>query len=138
MATEHKCNIIMIGDCDVGKTSILKMYSGEVFSNSHMATSGVDYIKKTFTPENSSTGSKMTVNIWDTAGQERFKTLSMSFYQRAHGVILCFDVANANSFKNLKCWLEFIKRHAEENIAKILVGNKIDMEEDRKISEHDA
>ena len=80
----------------------------------------------------------MQVKIWDTAGQERFRTLTLSFYKQAQGVILCFDVTNANSFKNVKMWLESIYQHADENIAKILVGNKIDREEDRKISEHDA
>ena len=80
----------------------------------------------------------MQVKIWDTAGQERFRTLTLSFYKQAQGVILCFDVTNANSFKNVKMWLESIYQHADENIAKVLVGNKIDREEDRKISEHDA
>ena len=81
MATKHKCNIMMIGDGAVGKTSIMNMYSEGVFSNSHMATLGLDYIDKEFTPEDTSTGSKMMVKIWDTAGQERFRNLTMSFYQ---------------------------------------------------------
>ena len=136
--TKHKCNIMMIGDGAVGKTSLLNMYSEGIFSTSHMATLGLDYVNKDFTPSDSSTGSKMAVKIWDTAGQERFRTLTLSFYKQAHGVILCYDVTNANSFKNVKGWLESINKHAAENISKILVGNKIDMVDDRKISEHDA
>ena len=138
MVSSHKCNIIMIGDGAVGKTSLLNMYSEGVFNQSHMATLGLDYIMKSFKTPDSTTDSAMQVKIWDTAGQERFRTLTLSFYKQAQGVILCFDVTNANSFKNVKMWLESIYAHADENIAKILVGNKIDCEEDRKISEHDA
>ena len=78
------------------------------------------------------------MKIWDTAGQERFRTLTYNFYKQAQGVILCFDVTNANSFKNVKTWLESIYANAGENIAKILVGNKIDLVEERKISFQDA
>ena len=133
----NKCNIIMIGDGSVGKTSLLKMYNEGVFNQTHMATLGLDYVSKNYTPPDSTTGATMQVKIWDTAGQERFRTLTLSFYKQAQGVILCFDVTNINSFKNVKSWLDSIYQHAEENVAKILVGNKIDRE-DRKISEHDA
>ena len=78
------------------------------------------------------------MKIWDTAGQERFRTLTHSFYKQAHGIILCFDVTNANSFKNVKMWLESINTEADENVCKILVGNKIDMNDERKISQTDA
>jgi len=56
MVSSNKCNIIMIGDGAVGKTSLLKMYSEGVFNQSHMATLGLDYISKNFTPDDSTTG----------------------------------------------------------------------------------
>ena len=56
-------------------------------------------------------------------------------YKQAQGVILTFDVTNVTSFKNVKMWLESIYQYADDNVAKILVGNKIDMVNDRKISE---
>ena len=133
-----KCNIILIGDGAVGKTSLLNMYSEGIFSTSHMATLGLDYVNKSYIPEGGTADQKMQVKIWDTAGQERFRTLTQSFYKQAQGVILCFDVTNANSFKNVKMWLESIYADADENIAKILVGNKVDRAADRKISKHDA
>ena len=49
-------------------------------------------------------------------------------------MILCYDVTNANSFKNMRTWLDSIYEHAEEDVAKILVGNKVDLVEERKIS----
>ena len=107
-AASNKCNIIMIGDGAVGKTSLLNMYSEGIFSTSHMATLGLDYVDKNYKPEGGTADQNMQVKIWDTAGQERFRTLTLSFYKQAQGVILCFDVTNANSFKNVKMWLESI------------------------------
>ena len=122
--TVPKCNIITLGDGAVGKTSLLKMYSEKKFTQSHMATLGLDFVSKTY---NSKTSEKqMLVKIWDTAGQERFRTLTLSFYKQAQGVILVFDVTNQESFKNVLMWLESIYENADPNVRKILVGNKID------------
>ena len=113
------------------------MYSDKKFSTAHMATLGLDFVSKVYTPPGT-TNKDMQVKIWDTAGQERFRTLTLSFYKQAQGVILTFDVTNITSFKNVKMWLESIYQYADDNVAKILVGNKIDMVDDRKISEQEA
>ena len=101
--TALKCNIIVLGDGAVGKTSLLRMYSDKKFSAQHMATLGLDFVSKDYTPEG--TNKTMRCKIWDTAGQERFRTLTQSFYKQAQGVILAFDVTNTTSFKNVKMWL---------------------------------
>ena len=80
----------------------------------------------------------MQVKIWDTAGQERFRTLTLSFYKQAQGVVLCFDVTNQKSFDNVRMWFEQIESHADAGIAKILVGNKVDLADERKISAEQA
>ena len=67
-AAPNKCNIIIIGDGSVGKTSLLNMYSDGTTPTAHMPTLGLDYIMKTYTPKDSTTGSSMQVKIWDTAG----------------------------------------------------------------------
>lgn len=78
-----KCNIIIIGDGSVGKTSLLKMYNEGIFSTTHMATLGLEYITKKFTPDDSTADTNMQVKIWDTAGQDRFRTLTVNFYRQA-------------------------------------------------------
>jgi len=100
-----------------------------------MATLGLDFVQKSYKHPS---GEEMAVKIWDTAGQERFRTLTLSFYKQAHGVIVTFDVTNVASFKSVKIWLESIYEHAEDNVVKILVGNKVDMVDDRQISEEEA
>lgn len=78
------------------------------------------------------------MKIWDTAGQERFKTITYSFYRQAQGVLICFDVTNRESFENVKNWIDSIDNHAKPNIQKVLIGNKIDLVESRKITTEEA
>ena len=136
MASNNKINIIVLGDGAVGKTSLLKMYAEGKFQESHMATLGLDYVSKAYTPPNAST--ELAVKIWDTAGQERFRTLTHAFYKQANGVVVAFDITNEDSFKNVRKWMESIYEHADANICKVMVGNKIDLEDERKISAKEA
>ena len=71
---------------------------------------------------------KIPVVLWDTAGQERFRTITYGFYKNANGVILVYDISSRKSFLNIKTWLAAINEHASDNITKILVGNKSDLD----------
>lgn len=73
------------------------------------------------------------MQIWDTAGQERFRTITKTYYKGAHGIILTFDVTDENSFKNIRNWVKQIEQNAQNNVCKVLVGNKCDRE-DRKVT----
>lgn len=74
---KKKINIIVIGDGEVGKTSLLNNYSNKRFTNQHIKTVGVDFIKKNVVIE----GTDIEIKLWDTAGQERFKTITYQFYR---------------------------------------------------------
>ena len=74
------------------------------------------------------------LQIWDTAGQERFSNIIASYYKGAHGIILVYDITDLDSFENLNSWLIEIEKNASKNALKILVGNKCDLESERKIS----
>lgn len=93
----------------------------------------MDYIFETYKRDSD----EVKVKIWDTAGQERFRTITYQFYRQAHGVIICFDLTNENSFQNVKVWMTSIYKNADPSIYKILVGNKVDLDE-RVVSEQDA
>jgi small GTP-binding protein len=71
------------------------------------------------------------LNIWDTAGQERFKTITSTYYKASNGVILVYDITEKETFNNIPNWLEEVKKHAGPNAAKLLVGNKCDLEDER-------
>ena len=90
----------------------------------------VDYSFKTLTLKN---GKTIKLQIWDTAGQERFRSITKNYYKKANGIILIYDVTNKYSYKNIRVWINQIKEEAVSNVIIYLVGNKIDMEEERKV-----
>ncbi len=126
---KKQVQIIICGNHDVGKTSIIKRYADKEFDEEHITTLGLDFVTKKYTYE----GIDATIKIWDTAGQERFKTLTYSFYKKANGIIIAFDVTDQKTFDNIKNWIDSINEHADQGIPKILVGNKNDMIDDRKV-----
>ena len=79
---------------------------------------------------------KLKLTIWDTAGQERFRSLTSSYYRGAQGVILVYDVSNRDSFDNLKSmWLKELNVYADlDDLVLMVVGNKVDLLEDRQVS----
>lgn len=72
------------------------------------------------------------------AGQERFRTITASYYRGAHGIIIVFDITDAESFENVKDWLQEIDNYACENVNKLLIGNKCDLADKRAVSAETA
>ena len=79
-------------------------------------------------------GKKVKLQIWDTAGQERFKNITSSYYRGGNGVLVVYDITDRESFENLTSWLIEIEKNANKNVYKLLIGNKCDLEDKRKIS----
>ena len=92
MSANNKINIIVLGDGAVGKTSLLKMYAEGKFQESHMATLGLDYVSKAYTPDGAA--QELQVKIWDTAGQEKFQSLGYAFYRGADCCAITYDMTN--------------------------------------------
>jgi small GTP-binding protein len=115
--------VILIGDSTVGKTQILLRSTENTFSDEAMSTIGVDFKSKCL-----QVGEKRwTMQIWDSAGQDRFRTMTESYYRRADGVAVVFDVSRRPTFENLSVWFESLSRHAIPNVPTILIGNKSDL-----------
>ncbi|KAB1217919.1 Ras-related protein RABE1c [Morella rubra] len=77
-------------------------------------------------------GKRIKLQIWDTAGQERFRTITTAYYRGAMGILLVYDVTDESSFNNIRNWIRNIEQHASDNVSKILVGNKADMDESKR------
>lgn len=83
-------------------------------------------------------GNTVKLAIWDTAGQERFRTLTPSYYRDAQGAILVFDVSSYSTFAKLETWLNELETYStKRNIVKMIVGNKIDVD-NREVSREEA
>jgi len=122
--------LLLIGDSGVGKTCILFRFSDDAFNTTFISTIGIDFKIKTIELK----GKKIKLQIWDTAGQERFHTITTSYYRGAMGIMLVYDITNQKSFENIAKWLRNIDEHANEDVEKMILGNKCDMDESRQIS----
>ena len=123
--------ILLLGDSTVGKTCFLLRYVDDSFLDLHMATIGLDYRLKTMILENQQI---VKVQLWDTAGQDKFRAITRNYYKGASGIILIFDVTNINSYENIKKWIIEIKEEISDKVSIILIGNKIDNVNERKIT----
>ena len=123
--------ILLLGDSTVGKTCFLLRYTDDTFLDVHMATIGLDYRLKTMILNDQKI---VKVQLWDTAGQDKFRAITRNYYKGAKGIILIYDVTNIKSYENIKKWINEIKEEISENITIVLIGNKIDNENQRKIS----
>lgn len=109
---------------------MLLRYSDDSFTASFITTIGIDFkIKSILVDE-----SKVKLQIWDTAGQERFRTITTAYYRGAMGILLVYDVSDDASFTNVRNWMRQIDQNAAENVNRILIGNKCDVEPSERVS----
>ena len=129
-------SLILLGDSGTGgKTLFLKKYRNGNCGNETLITIGIDK-EKYYKMINKDL---LIITLWDTSGQERFKCLPKKYYQNVDGIFLSFDVTDEDSFNNINNWLKDIYPNTNnKNFIIYLVGNKIDVINDRKISKEVA
>ena len=123
--------LLLLGESNVGKTSIILRYIENKFEESNISTCGIDLKCKYVSCDDK----KIKLNIWDTAGQERFKGLTKNYFRGAHGFVLVYDITNKLSFDKLKAWIKDAKEKIEDEKSYKLavVGNKKDCENKREV-----
>ena len=142
---DYLFKLLLIGNSSVGKSSLLFRFVENVWDDSFVPTIGVDFVsnllsvilifiykQKLKTLEVN--GKKVKLQIWDTAGQERFKNITASYYRGGNGVLVVYDITDRESFENLNSWLIEIEKNANKNVYKLLIGNKCDLEDKRKVT----
>ncbi|KAK1334410.1 hypothetical protein QTO34_005415 [Cnephaeus nilssonii] len=146
-SSQKAYKIVLAGDAAVGKSSFLMRLCKNEFRGNTSATLGVDFQMKTLIVD----GERTVLQLWDTAGQERqvlsgergpclglhrqasqptrFRSIAKSYFRRADGVLLLYDVTCEKSFLNVREWVDMIEDAANESIPIMLVGNKADLRE---------
>ena len=123
--------IVLIGDPEVGKTSIRRKYMGKSFRADYLKTLGADFAAQKVNVE----GESVLLTIWDLAGQSIFHGMRSSFYHGCKCALVVFDVTNPQTLENSYKWAEEAANYAKSSLKEIyLIGNKIDLEDDRLVN----
>ena len=115
--------LMLLGDGEVGKTSLILRLTGNEFNDSRLPTIG----KESYVQQVNLHGYDLKMKLWDTAGEERFKSMAVQVIKTSDAVVLVYAINNINSFKALDNWL--YKLNESTDISKkpiIIIGNKAD------------
>lgn len=129
MSLDHQRNciikIVVVGNANAGKTSIIKRYCYNEMTKNYKATIGTDFAVKTITINNVT----VMIQFWDIAGQERFGTMTNHYYRDAHGALIVFDMTDPASFQGVVKWRDDIDRKMQPtpNVPTLVLANKNDM-----------
>ena len=122
--------VMTLGNLAVGKTNFILKYTDNKFQETHISTVGLDFKIK-----------RMEINkknyqivLFDTAGQERYKSIALNVLKDTHGILLMYDITSKTTFESIPDWINNIKDLKGVDFPLILVGNKIDLEEKRKVN----
>ena len=127
---EFEVKICLLGDVNVGKTSIASRFCKNSFNDNYINTIGGAYQQQNITLNN---GVKIKLHIWDTSGQDRFRSMTNLYYRDAQVAILTYDVTNEQSLESLNYWLNELNDKVEvDNMILCLAGNKNDVESSKK------
>lgn len=131
---DYLFKVVLIGDSGVGKSNLLSRFTRNEFSLETKATIGVEFATRSVTISNK----VIKAQIWDTAGQERFRSVTSAYYHGSMGALLVYAVNNRDSFEKLDRWISEIKDKADPGIQIMVVGNKIDLGDERCVSTEDG
>ncbi|HUW89474.1 MAG TPA: Rab family GTPase [Candidatus Nanopelagicaceae bacterium] len=129
--TEAIYKVIVIGDPAVGKTSLLTKFAKNKFEEKYLPTVGINILKQSIELEENNA----TINLmfWDVAGQPQFYMLHRPYFNGADGVILVFDMTRSSTFSNVNNWWNSCVKYGLSGVPRIIIGNKIDLKDERKI-----
>ena len=131
----YNLKTIILGDCGVGKTSILYKYYNGNDNHENESTVGVNFVSKLVDKDKYNDIIKL--QIWDTAGQERFRSIIKTYYRNVCACVITYDITNKTSFQNSMYWINEIRQN-NDSAKIIIVGNKTDLEDKRKVSFEDG
>lgn len=130
----NKVKVVLLGDTNVGKSSIAQQFVENVFRRQGQPTMGASFAIQTVQLKDRS----VKLEIWDTAGQEKYRSLAPLYYQGAQAALIVFDITNADSFENVKYWVSELREAKSGPLVIAIGGNKLDRESERTVSKLEA
>ena len=121
---------IIIGDPSVGKSNLLMKFAHNKFTDEYQATIGVEFGAKNIEIDQQI----FRIQIWDTAGQENFRSITRAYYKNSVCAMVVYDITNRESFEHVQNWIEDVRNQSPKTVLIILLGNKVDLDDDRKVT----
>lgn len=134
LSFDYLFKTIIVGDPNVGKTSIALRFSTGTFRERYLFTIGVEFSVKDIEVD----GNKVKIQAWDTGGHDKYSYIRPLYYKGSYGALIVYDITNKDSFENLDKWFKEVYDNCESTIPAILVGNKNDLEEQREVTREEA
>ena len=143
--SDNTLNFLLLGSQSVGKTSFAHRLFNNEFSDTALATLGIDVVRTIAELY----GNLVKIELWDTAGQERLRSIPKKYYSKGDGFFLFFDVTDRKTFDDVSGWIKDIRKtrgkNTDEDLEKqssdevlVLIGNKIDKKDKRKVTKEEA
>uniref|UniRef100_A0A0X3Q1T9 Ras-related protein Rab-6A n=1 Tax=Schistocephalus solidus TaxID=70667 RepID=A0A0X3Q1T9_SCHSO len=126
----RKFKLVFLGEQSVGKTSLITRFMYETFDSVYQATIGIDFLSKTMYLEDRT----IRLQLWDTAGQERFRSLIPSYIRDSSVAVVVYDICVKESFSQTTKWIDDVRNERGSDVIIMLVGNKTDLADKRKVS----
>ncbi len=131
-----KTKLILVGNSQVGKTSIITQYLEKNFNENYIPTYSHDKSLKNIKLKNNN---EYILEIWDTIGQEKYRAANNIFMKNTQIALLVYDKINKKSFEDLNEWYKQVcDINGRDNLIIGVVGNKTDLYEDRVIEENEG
>lgn len=143
--------LVLLGESAVGKSSIVQRFVKNSFDEFRESTIGAAFLTQSIKlsnadllnnniklDDNDNEGIIIKFEIWDTAGQERYRSLASMYYRNAQAAIVVYDITQPESLDKAKYWINELQKQTNNDILIALVGNKLDLENERKISKESA
>ena len=125
----YSYKLIIVGDADTGKSSLLRRLINDDFATLYNPTIGVDFQFHTMTID----GVRIKLQIWDTAGLLRFRAITHAYYREAVGVMIVYSVTQESTFNNVPNCLHSVKGHVHPDAKVMLVGTKGDCTDNKVV-----
>ena len=127
---DYLLKYIVIGSPYVGKSKILERFVRNSFNDNYLVTVAVEFGEKNIEIEDKI----IRIQLWDTAGQENFKSITRAYYKNCACAIIVYDITSEDSFNDITNWIEDCINYSPKTVLMALIGNKCDLENNRKVS----
>jgi small GTP-binding protein len=128
--------VCLLGDFAVGKTSLVRRFVEGRFDDRYLSTIGVKVDRKVLNLPGPSGRVTLSVMLWDLAGGPNLGPVSPSYYRGAAGAVIVCDVTRPETLHGTAHYAEGFLA-ANPGTPWILAANKVDLVEERLVSEED-